>query len=1595
MWQVRNQNNGFTLIEMTMVLVIAGIIISIVATVVPSLIKSSKIKKAQALVDKVDFSLQGYISSTGRCPCPDTDDDGFENRNNAGTAADLSDDSCDEYVGKVPYMTLGLSSAEDAWTNIIKYSVYEDLIRTTPNTGTSPVCTGLENIVQFYDPQGENNPPDTGKLHTTDMDGNTSNKAYVLVSGGAKDLDGDSADGFFDGRNEGNDLEFDVPNRIIFHGKPTTERYDDIVLAASLSYLHGNLRCGTGGAPGGGTGSVGSCTDIESINCGTCDDGEDNDGDNQTDCEDGDCASHPGCTSGDCQIVTEGPSTAYRINETYSMTLTLSAGCECPCEWDLISDGGFTDSFLNPFTGDLSGTISQCPNAAPYKIRVGLEDSDTPVNEPTKEFDIRVESNLEVIKTSGGLDITWSSPLQEESFQVTGGHIGSINWHLDTGGANGFEVISTGEDSCIIKKEAETTTGAKSYSFTLTATDESCTTTNSADITLVVTVETDGLPAPYTEGMQAQWRFDECTTWNGTDFDVVDALGATSVYYGKAMGDAHGTSSGKFCRAAYFDGDDKIISRVLTGDDIMVFNDEVTLSCWFKSPGGGGAYPRLIEFSDASGSYDKSTAVAYDTDGAIRAWVTASGGGSRHGEIDTGSLRYADNKWHHVVYTYENLVGGKLYIDGVLKQSSNDGGTGDIQDAETFVMGGYYPANDYGFLGAIDEVMVFSEALSESEVTGLFAMTRPACAGDCYSGPVAEFRMENFPWGGIDDEVVDSGSSESHGKAALQGTAALPTQTSPSAGKVCRSGSFIRIDQTNGSYLDFDDPADGDLDPGTDAWTISCWFNWDGSSGRNIIYNKEDLYEAQVSGGYVQYAWQPHWNWDGGTSFPVSPDTWYYFTLTYDGIRQTMYKDGVAVYSRAQSGDIGFNNNKLLVGARGSTNPFDFFGGKIDEMKIYNRALADNEINADMTATRNCTDDTVIISTAVLPDATVGETYNTTMAAIGGDPPYGWELLASDIPGLSIGAVSGELFGTIDVCGGTHTVMVKVTDASSQVDERLFNLTVANGTFSVSPSEGQTFTCDSDTFYQDFSVSGPRIGSLTDWQISWLGGNPGGFEVISTGEAYVRFRKIGQSNSNNEQAYRFRLTAKDSGCASNELSSGLYDLIITSEGEGQPYYSGLVGEWRLDECLWNGSPGEVLDQQGGFHGTAIGNADSTGMGKICRAGLFDGSGDYVTVPDNAALQLTEDLTLSLWVRVNSGALDWVRLAGKGNSTYRNYGLWLATNGTVLFQIYHDGGYGQTQTSVRVDDGQWHHVAGVYDKTNSRMRVYVDQVERGSTTYSQTPRTSNDPFTVGYALYGTYLNGQIDEVLLFDDALDSSEIQALYTLSRPCQETCHTSAKAIYRMDEAAWNGTPNEVIDGSGNAFHGTSYHGSDTTVEGKLCRSAVFTDSGDDNINDRVELPNNMMDTVENFTIAVWIKSNLTSGTQAILSGANGSNNNELLLYLPNLTTISTYLKSGSNNYAAATNLYDAWHHLVWIREGNQEAVYLNNMLLGTNTVSDAALDVDPGGLWIGSEQDSVGGGWQSNQEFVGLIDEIRFYNRALSENEIAEIYNAIDPCQ
>ncbi|QJE97570.1 PQQ-dependent sugar dehydrogenase [Luteolibacter luteus] len=131
----------------------------------------------------------------------------------------------------------------------------------------------------------------------------------------------------------------------------------------------------------------------------------------------------------------------------------------------------------------------------------------------------------------------------------------------------------------------------------------------------------------------------------------------------------------------------------------------------------------------------------------------------------------------------------------------------------------------------------------------------------------------------------------------------------------------------------------------TDAITISAWakaLDWDGN--RRIVQkgNTDNQYRLLAEGGKL--VWHLA---NVGRLEATLPETnqWFHIAATYEGTMMRLYVNGSEVLSQEAGGEIGTSNNALNIGTKTTNAPEgDHFHGDLDDVRIYARALAADEI---------------------------------------------------------------------------------------------------------------------------------------------------------------------------------------------------------------------------------------------------------------------------------------------------------------------------------------------------------------------------------------------------------------------------------------------------------------------------------------------------------------------------------------------------------------------------------------------------------------------------------------------------------------------------
>lgn len=199
--------------------------------------------------------------------------------------------------------------------------------------------------------------------------------------------------------------------------------------------------------------------------------------------------------------------------------------------------------------------------------------------------------------------------------------------------------------------------------------------------------------------------------------------------------------------------------------------------------------------------------------------------------------------------------------------------------------------------------------------------------------------------------------------------------------------------------------------------------------------------------------------------------------------------------------------------------------------------------------------------------------------------------------------------------------------------------------------------------------------------------------------------------------------------------------------------------------------------------------------------------------------------------------------------------------------------------------------------------------------------------------------------------------------------------AAYGFDET--NG--NQVVDASGNANHGTVSNATRST-QAKFGRALSFSGS-----NSLVTVSDSRsLDLTQGMTLSAWVyPTDWASGwTTVIMKERSGG-----LSY-----SLSSNSDAGQPNSTVSIGSYDrqltagshlpsnTWTHLAATYDGTTQRLYINGVQVGSRAQT-GTLDVSANPLRIG------GNTVWANEYFQGLIDEVRIYNRALSQTEIAKV--------
>ena len=490
-----------------------------------------------------------------------------------------------------------------------------------------------------------------------------------------------------------------------------------------------------------------------------------------------------------------------------------------------------------------------------------------------------------------------------------------------------------------------------------------------------------------------------------------------------------------------------------------------------------------------------------------------------------------------------------------------------------------------------------------------------------------------------------------------------------------------------------------------------------------------------------------------------------------------------------------------------------------------------------------------------------------------------------------------------------------------------------------------------------------------------------------------------------------------------------------------PKWDNLVGYWKMDESSWSGTADEVKDYSGnGNHGGRVGDTTTTSDAKIgSGAGIFDGGGDYISVSPTTELDgFASGVTVALWVKLNT--LTGTRILEKSSESYS----FSYTSGKWVFKARNASRAVVGATSGVDATTSWTHLVGTYD--GAKVRIYVNGVFEDASNQTGTLIDSDLRLLFGCdgnnssTCNGSYLNGFLDDVAIWNTPLTDDEIALIYSRQSakyagemksrimdsqdasaswtnldwvttlpfgkelPGSSGSESSAdysnlepnlmdglKGLWHLNEKSLGGVVegSDFIDSSGLGHHGEEIGGVGLGRNG-IIGNSVTLDGVDDFI--LTGASNSILPGDTSFTLSAWIKPSSAVNNNKNVGGRiitifrkNSSSKVALGLGWDGTDSIFVYDSSAVRSFVVTdTGVLDGnWHHTLTTYDAvsNTLKIYVDGVERFSKTTGTMSLTEDSTRMAIGSFSTSKG-------FFPGEIDEVSVWSRALHPSEITQLY-------
>jgi len=401
-----------------------------------------------------------------------------------------------------------------------------------------------------------------------------------------------------------------------------------------------------------------------------------------------------------------------------------------------------------------------------------------------------------------------------------------------------------------------------------------------------------------------------------------------------------------------------------------------------------------------------------------------------------------------------------------------------------------------------------------------------------------------------------------------------------------------------------------------------------------------------------------------------------------------------------------------------------------------------------------------------------------------------------------------------------------------------------------------------------------------------------------------------------------------------------------------------------------------------FNPTSVWSAASVG-----GSGYFDGTGDYLSVSNNALFNFgTGDFTIECYIYIAGNSA-----ADSGNSrtaviastqqgpTITSDGFSFRVNGNstttgtgLVIEIRNGGNNVGYAGAATIPQGSWNHIAICRNGTLSTF--YLNGINIGTATFSNQNISSTAALTVGgqnITNFNRFLNGYINDLRI-------TKGTAVYTANftpptAPLTNIANTSLLTNF-TNAGITDATSKNILETIGDAKISTAqskFGGSSMFFDGtgdylSIRNNALFNfGTGDFTIECYIYIAGNSAPDGANFRSAV-----IASTQQGPTTPSDGFTFQLGGTSTTTGTNITIEIRNGGNNvayFANATIPQNSWNHIAICRNGTLSTFYLNGINIGTATFSNQNIS-STAGLSIGGQNIT-----NFNRFLNGYINDLR----------------------